>query len=132
MPSIPTLRNGSVAGRRRDAQRLVDFEVAFAGRSELGPEQYEPHGWGDDQATSHAQVQRRPTRTARSRWTAFIPGGKMVNGKLRRGTWWPNIAQAVSSWDRTPMLHLPLQDRIAQVWTWMVATLRILRPVPDH
>ena len=65
--------------------------------------------------------------------TGLVPG-KVINGKLiRRGTWWPNIAQAVSSQSKYPeasyllapvgklALHLHLDDRQPR---------RLLRSVP--
>ena len=66
--------------------------------------------------------------------TGLVPG-KIINGKLiRRGTWWPNIAQAVSTQTKYPeAAYLTLQ------WAQLGADVRLdgrqsrrlLRPVPD-
>jgi multiple sugar transport system substrate-binding protein len=54
--------------------------------------------------------------------TGLVPG-KIINGKLiRRGTWWPNIAQAVSTQTKYPdAAYLTLQwGNSAQMFGWMV------------
>ena len=54
--------------------------------------------------------------------TGLVPG-KVINGKLiRRGTWWPNIAQAVSTQTKYPeAAYLTLQwGNSAQMFGWMV------------
>ena len=53
--------------------------------------------------------------------TGLVPG-KVIDGKLiRRGTWWPNIAQAVSSQSKYPeasYLTAPV-GRLPIIFTWM-------------
>jgi multiple sugar transport system substrate-binding protein len=54
--------------------------------------------------------------------TGLVPG-KVINGKLvRRGNWWPNIAQAVSSQTKYPEAsYLTLQwGNSPSLFTWMV------------
>jgi len=56
--------------------------------------------------------------------TGLVPG-KVINGKLiRRGTWWPNIAQAVSSQSKYPEAsYLLLQwANSPSIFTWMTGT----------
>ena len=66
--------------------------------------------------------------------TGLVPG-KIINGKLiRRGTWWPNIAQAVSTQTKYPeAAYLTLQwGNSAQMFGWMVGNpAGFYVPVPD-